>query len=36
MSTGKKGRSYLGDRPCVPVDALLAIAMRIWRKRLRG
>ena len=36
MNTGKKSRSYFGDRPCVPIEALLAIAWRIWRSRLRG
>jgi len=27
------GKTYLGDRPCLPAAAMLAVAERIWRKR---
>ena len=36
MNTGKKAKSYRGDRPCMPPEVLLAIAQLIWRKRQRG
>ena len=27
------GKTYLGDRPCLPAKAMMALAEAIWRKR---
>jgi len=28
-----RGKTYLGDRPCLPADALIAVCNRIFSKR---
>jgi hypothetical protein len=29
----QNAKVYHGDRPCLPVAAMMAVAERIWRKR---